>query len=68
MERVKNWPRWAKVLGVTTLAAAVLAVVAKVVQVVRGAEFRLSPEEIREAMESREGFQEAWQKLMDRRR
>lgn len=64
MERVRNMPKWAKVLGLATIGAAVLTVATKVVRAIRGAEFNLSPEEIREAMTSTEAYQAAWDKLM----
>lgn len=64
MERVRNVPKWAKVISLATIVAAVLTVATKVVRAIRGAEFNLSPEEIREAMTSTEAYQAVWDKLI----
>lgn len=68
MERVRNMPRWAKVLGLTGVGIALFALVAKIANDFYGAEFKVSPEEIKEAIQSRGGFDEVFQRLLERRR
>lgn len=67
MNRLKNLPKWAKLVGLVAFLAAGAAVVGKVAQNVSGG--KLSPEKLRAALQGgQEEFQAAWDELMANRR
>ena len=70
-EKIRNMPRWTRMLGAMALALVASIGVRRFAQQVRDSEFRLDPDEIRHVLSNihdRELYEAAWEELLDKAR